>query len=117
MSEPLEPAETYDRSVTVRTFGDDGERREIECGSYEEAIREVKLARDAVEVVEITAKDGDVVFDSHEMDIEGWALEWRREKRSLSVDVERRECPHDSVACFADARCIACQIDAVQEQS
>lgn len=110
----LEPTETYDGAVTVRTFDDDGGRERIRCTSYEGAIEAARDARPANEVVEIVGSDGDVVFDSTDMELDDWAVEWRRARRRLSVDVEERECPHDDPACFADDLCVRCQIDAVR---
>lgn len=111
-----EPTEEYDGSITVRTFDDDGGRNQTDCDSFEEAIDLVKDVHHAVEVVEMIHPNGDVVFDSSEMDIDNWAAEWKHAKRRQSVDVEERECPYDNVACFADDLCVRCKIDKVQEQ-
>lgn len=114
MTRGLEPTEEYDGAVAVHVFGDDGLRETIRCPSFEDAIEAVKEERSAATFVEIADRDGDVVFDSVDMDIEDWEVEWRHAKRSLSVDVEERECPHDNVACFADDLCVECQIDEVK---
>ena len=112
----LEPTEQYDGSITVRTFDDDGSRERIRCASYEEAIDVAKDERVSSEVLEIVGSDGDVVFDSAEMKLEDWEVEWKHAKRRLSVDVEKRECPYENRACFADDLCVQCQIDKVQDE-
>lgn len=112
----LEPTEEYDGAVTVRTFDDDGGREQIRCRSYEDAIDVAKEARTSSDVVEIVGSDGDLVFDSAEMKLEDWEVEWKNEKRRLAVDVERHECPYDNRACFADDLCVRCQIDKVQDK-
>lgn len=116
MTRGLEPTEEYDGAVTVALMDDDGTRERIRCRSFEEAIETVKAERSAAAVVEIVGKDGEVVFDSVDMDIEDWEVEWRHAMRRLSVDVEDRECPHGNVACFADDRCIECQMDRMRER-
>lgn len=115
MANGLEPTEEYDGSITVRLYDDDGGREQIRCGSYEEAIEVVKSRVGSTDVVEMVDRDDDVVFSSVDMDVEAWAVEWKRAKRRLSVDVEERECPYDDVACFEDDLCVQCQIDEVQE--
>lgn len=117
MNRGLEPTEEYDGAVTVRLLDDDGAREHIRCRSFEEAIETVRAERSSAEVVEMAAPDGDVVFDSVDMDIDDWAAEWRHALRRLSVDVEERECPHGNVACFADDRCVECQIDQLRGES
>lgn len=110
----LEPTEEYDGSVTVRLFDDDGGRDSVRCPSYEEAVEVAETERETSDVVEIVDRDGDVVFDSSDMEIENWEVEWRRARRRLSVDVEEYDCPYDDRACFADDLCVRCQIDKVQ---
>lgn len=117
MSGGLEPTEEYDGTITVRTFDDDGNRGEIDCPSYEVAIDVVKQEVRTATVVEIVDSDGVVVFDSVEMNIEEWAVEWKNAKRRLSIDAESRECPYDNVACFAEDLCVECQIDEVQSNN
>lgn len=112
-----EPTEEYDGSITVRTFDDDGGRGRTDCESFEEAIDLVEDLQHEVDEVEIIHPDGEIVFNSYEMDIEDWAVEWEHAKRRLSVDVEERECPYDNVACFADDLCVQCKMDKVQERS
>ena len=116
MANGLDPTEEYDGSITVRTFDDDGSRDQEKCSSFKEAIEKVKSVRGSHEVVEIVDKDDEVVFDSVDMDIEDWEVEWKHAKRRLSVDVEERDCPYDNVACFADDLCVQCKIDKVQSQ-
>jgi len=110
----LDPTETIDNSVSVLVFDDDGRDDRIRCDSYEEAIAVSKSEVGPSVFVKIEAADGEVVFSSETMDIEAWESEWRAAKRRLAVDVERRDCPHDSVGCFADDLCVPCQIDRVQ---
>lgn len=117
MSQGLEPTEVYDGRVTVHVLGDDGTREREPCGSYEDAI---ELARDAVgsgTVVKIEDRDGEVVFSSAEMDLDDWETEWRQARGRLSVEVERRECPYDDVACFADDLCAQCQMDVMRQRA
>jgi hypothetical protein len=113
----LQPTEEYDGSITVRTHHDGGTRQEISCNTYTEAIETVKAERDSSTAVDIVASDGDIVFDSAEMKIEDWEVEWKRTKRRLSVDTEPRDCPYDNRACFDDDPCVRCQIDKVQAQT
>jgi hypothetical protein len=115
MTHGLEPTEESDGSVIVRLLDDRAGREEIRCQSYEEAIDVVKANHRSVTVAKIVDRDGDVVFTSAEMSIDDWETEWERAKRRLAVDVEAYDCPHDSVACFADDLCIDCQIDRVTE--
>ena len=116
MAGGLEPTERYDGSITVRTFDDDGGRERIRCASHEAAIEVAREARGSSEIVEIVDSDGDVVFDSAEMGLDEWEVEWNRAKRRLSVDVEPWDCPYDDRACFADDPCVQCQIDEVQDE-
>jgi hypothetical protein len=115
MTEGLEPTEEYDGTVTVRVSNDGGGRTTISCSSYEEAIGVVKREVHEATVVEILDREGEVVFDSADMNIENWEVEWKHAKRRLSVDVEERECPYDNVACFADDLCVECKMDEAQE--
>jgi hypothetical protein len=69
-----------------------------------------------VTVSTIVARDGEVVFDSAEMNIDDWETEWQHAKRRLSVDIEEHECSYDNVACVADDLCVKCKIDKVQTQ-
>ncbi|MFQ3319504.1 MAG: hypothetical protein ACI8UR_001901 [Natronomonas sp.] len=117
MEKGLEPTEAYDGSITVRFFDDDGDREQISCLSYEAAIDVVKVNQYEYTIIEIVDSDGEVVFNSADMNIEAWEIEWKRAKRQLSVDVESHECPYDNRACFADDPCVRCQIDTVQRQS
>lgn len=117
MNRGLEPTEEYDGAVTVRLLDDDGTRETIRCPSFEAAIETVREERSTAGIVEMTTPDGDVVFDSVDMDIDDWAVEWDNARRALSVDVEERECPYDNVACVADDRCVECKMDAVQRES
>lgn len=116
MTHGLEPTESYDGSIAVRLLDDDTGRDEIRCGSYKKAISVVKEHRYSVTAAKIVDRDGKIVFDSTEMDIDNWEAEWKHAKRRLSVDVEERDCPYDNVACFADDLCVRCQIDKVQNQ-
>ncbi|MDQ2051031.1 hypothetical protein RBH26_11120 [Natronolimnohabitans sp. A-GB9] len=116
MSDGLEPTEEYDGSITVRLLDDRAGREEIRCSSYERAIEHVKTREHSVTVAKIVDGSDSVVFTSAEMDIDDWERAWRREKRRQSVQVEDHDCPYDSVSCFADDRCVQCQIDAVRDQ-
>ncbi len=67
-------------------------------------------------MVKIENRDDDIVFNSEEMDIEAWEIEWKNAKRRLSVDIPDHDCPYDEISCFADDLCTQCQIDKVQDQ-
>ncbi|WP_339105768.1 hypothetical protein [Haloterrigena salinisoli] len=115
MTHGLEPTEEYDGSITVRLLDDESGTEELRCSSYEDAIERVKERGDAVTAAKIVDGDGSVVFTSAEMDIDDWESIWQREKRRQSVHVEDRDCPYDSVSCFADDLCVQCQIDKVRD--
>lgn len=116
MANGLEPTEAYDGSITVYVADDDGDRDHIKCTSYEEAISVVKDHQYATTVITIADRDGDVVFDSADMNIDDWETEWKHAKRRLSVDIEEYDCPYENVACFSDDLCVQCKIDKVQTQ-
>lgn len=114
MTGALEPTESYDGSITVIELDDDGARDRTRCSSYEDAITLVKEKQSSTTVVKMEDRDGEIVFSSAKTDIRQWERTWRNEKRRLSVDVEERDCPYDSVACFADDLCVQCEMDEVQ---
>lgn len=116
MANGLEPTEEYDGAITVELATDSGGRDRIRCESYAEAIGVVREHRGDVAASAIVSRDGQVVFDSADMDIDDWETEWRRAKRQQSADVEEHECPYESVACVADDLCIECKMDRVQNQ-
>ena len=116
MTRGLAPTETADGRITVRLLDDATENRDVACGSYTDAIRTVRDNVDAVAAAKIVDRDGDVVFTSDTMNIDVWEKNWHRQKRRLSVSVEAYDCPHDSVACFADDLCVHCKMDAVRDQ-
>lgn len=116
MADALEPTESYDGSITVVALDDDGARDRSRCSSYEDAIALVKDKQSSTTVVKIEDRDGEIVFSSAKTDIRQWERTWRREKRTLSVDVEERACPYDNVACFADDLCVQCEMDEVQRR-
>ena len=107
---------SYDGSVTVRLLDDETGSDDIRCSSYTEAVNVVKEHRYSATSVKIIDKDGEVVFDSFDMNIDDWETEWRHAKRRMSVDVEEYECPYDNVACFADDLCVRCKMDKAQSQ-
>ncbi|ELY53275.1 hypothetical protein [Natronolimnohabitans innermongolicus] len=115
MDRGLEPTEEYDGSITVRLLDDETGVEERSCGSFEAAIEAVKAHRDSVTVAKIVDRDDTILFTSAEMDIDRWERVWEREKRRQSVAVEEYDCPYDSVSCFADDRCVQCQIDKVRD--
>lgn len=110
-----EPTETTRRPVTVILLHESGAHDRIEQSSYRAAVETVKERGSEAAAAKIEAADGEVVFRSDEMDIERWENEWKRAKRRLAVDVEEHECPYDAVGCFADDRCVQCQMDRVAE--
>lgn len=107
----IEPTEEYDGSITVRLLDDPNERRDVSCSGFPEAAELVREYQYDVTAVKIIDRDDEVVFDSVAMDIDAWETEWEHAKRRLSGETEKRECPYDSVACFADDLCVRCQID------
>lgn len=116
MTRGLEPTEAIDKQITVVVLGESARRDRIRCTSYEEAISVVKSELSADTVVKIEDREGEIVFDSDEMDIDQWETEWRMAQRRLSVDVADHECPYGSVGCFADDLCVQCKMDKVQDQ-
>lgn len=116
MTRGLEPSEEYDGTITVHVLHDKAEDERIQCSSYEEAIETVKREAESATVTKIEDRDDRIVFTSDEMDIQDWEIEWRREKRRLTVNVEVHDCPYDDKACFADDLCVQCKMDKVQDQ-
>jgi hypothetical protein len=108
-----DPTETTDRAITVIFLDTARERRE--CQSYEEAISVVKQELKPGVVAKIENREGDIVFTSEEMAIDDWAVEWRQQKRQLSVETEDHVCPYDNVGCIFDDLCIQCKMDAIQD--
>lgn len=109
----LGPTETTDRSITVVLLDDCRERRD--CSSYEEAIAIVKDELESGVVAKIENREGDIVFTSAEMSIDDWEIEWRQQKRRLSVETEEHVCPYDSVGCVFDDLCVQCKMDKVRD--
>lgn len=116
MSNGLDPTEEYDGGIKVRLLDDHDGRDVVDCSSYKEAIEVVKEYRDSVTAAKIIGGDGEVKFSSTDTDIETWERVWKREKRSLGVDVEKYVCPYDNVSCFADDLCVQCKMDKLQNQ-
>jgi hypothetical protein len=117
MSPALDPTETTDREITVVVIGDQVGRNRIGCSSYEVAIDVVKDELSPGVVAKIENREGDIVFTSAEMSIDDWEVEWRQQKRQLSVDTEDHECPYDSVGCVFDDLCVKCKMDKMQNQA
>jgi len=107
-----DPTETTDRAITVVLLDTDRERRD--CQSYEEAIAVVKAELTPETVAKIENREGEIVFTSTEMSIDAWEVEWRQQKRRLSVETEAHVCPYDNVGCIFDDLCVQCKMDAVQ---
>lgn len=116
MTHGLEPSEEYDGTITVRVLMDKKDQEQFRCSSYKEAIKMVKRKEESATVTKIVDRDNQVVFTSDEMDIQDWEVEWKKEKRRLTVDVEAHDCPYDNKACFSDDLCVQCQMDKVQDQ-
>ncbi|WP_225336474.1 hypothetical protein [Halomicrobium urmianum] len=116
MTGALESTESYDGSITVVSLDDSGERDRTTCSSYEDAIALMKTKQSSTTVVKIEDRNGEIVFSSAKTDIRQLERTWKREKRTLSVDVEERACPYDNVACFADDLCVQCEMDEVQRR-
>lgn len=110
-----EPAEESDRAIVVILLHDEGENERLRHGSYVGAVETVKEREPGATVAKIEAADGEVVFRSDVMAIEAWETEWKRAKRRLSVDVEERACPYDTVGCLADDLCTQCKLDKIQD--
>lgn len=116
MTSGIEPSETIDAEITVIVLSETGERDRINCTSFNEAIGVVKQEVSHSTFAKIEDRDGEVVFNSEDMDIENWEKEWRRAKRRFGVDVEEYDCPYDNVGCVADDLCVQCKMDKVQNQ-
>ncbi|WP_410767502.1 hypothetical protein [Haloferax sp. DFSO60] len=116
MTYRIEPAEEYDGRISVHLLDDDAGREEIRCSSYREAIEVIKTKQQDVTVAKIIDRDDEVVFSSHEMDIDNWQSVWENEKRRLRVDVEEYDCPYDSISCFVDDLCVQCKMDKLQNR-
>ncbi|KAB1185417.1 MULTISPECIES: hypothetical protein [Haloferax] len=116
MTDGLRPTESYDGRITVALLDDSDGRTEIPCSSYTDAIEVVKEHRYDVTAAKIIDRDDDVVFTSAEMDIDVWESIWKHEKQSMSATVEAYNCPYDSISCFADDRCVQCQMDEIQSR-
>lgn len=116
MADGIEPTETTDRAITVVAVEEHGRERR-DCSSYDEAIAAVKEILEPGVVAKIEARDGEVVFTSAEMSIDDWEVEWRQQKRHLSVDVPDHECPYGSVGCVFDDRCVQCKMDKVRREA
>jgi len=112
----MEPTETVDAKITVVVLEESGGRDRIHCVSFEEAIKVVKEQVTSNTFAKIENREGVIVFDSQDMDIENWENEWSRAKRQIGVDVEEYDCPYESVGCVADDLCVQCKMDAVQNQ-
>lgn len=115
MNHEHEPTETIERAVTLVLLDDEGTRERRRLASYRDAIDAVRETESTTTVVKIESEDGEVVFNSAEMNIEDWESEWERAKQSLSVDVDEYECPYDNVGCFGDDLCVQCKMDSLQE--
>jgi hypothetical protein len=116
MTRGLEPSEEFDGSITVHVLRDKEANEKVRCSSYKEAIGAVKSENRSAVATKIEDRDGEIVFNSDEMDIEDWVVEWENQKRSLSVNVEAHECPYDNVACVSDDLCVKCKMDKVQKE-
>jgi len=116
MTRGLEPSEEYDGSITVHVLNDKKTNEKFRCSSYKEAIRTVRQKEETAVATKIEDRDGEVVFNSDEVDIEDWVVEWKNQKRSLSVNVEAHECPYENIACVSDDLCVKCKMDKVQRE-
>lgn len=110
-----EPTEKMERPVTVILLYDNQQDNRIPHSSYRDAIKTVKKREPAATVAKIESAEGEIVFRSDDMDIDDWENEWKRAKRSLSVNVEEWDCPYDNVGCVADDLCVQCKMDSVQD--
>jgi hypothetical protein len=102
-------AEQTEKKITVRKFRH--RSRDItEVASVKEAISEVKR-EDSSNTRKISI-DGEIVYNSERNgDIETWEREWKRQKRTLSVDVEAHDCPNGTVGCNKDSLCLDCKLE------
>lgn len=117
MPDAFEPAETIDRSVTVRVLDDDGSRETVSVPDYETAIVAVRERSPSATAVKIESRDDEVVFTSTDMDIDVWEQEFENALRRQEAAQTDHECPHENVNCFPDDPCVDCQIDAVQSEA
>lgn len=116
MTDGLAPTESYDGRISVRLLDDNGEVDDILCSSYEEAIAVVKENEHSVTVAKIINRDDEVVFTSEDMEIDVWESVWRKQKKQLSVNTEKYECPYDNISCFRDDLCVQCKMDKQQNK-
>jgi hypothetical protein len=49
------------------------------------------------------------------MSIDDWEVEWRQQKRRLSVETEDHVCSYGNVGCIFDDLCVQCKMGAVQD--
>ena len=116
MTNHLEPTEEYDGRIRVKLLDDHADTRVIPCSSYTEAITLVKEHQHDVTTAKIIDREQEVVFSSADMDIDVWESIWKNEKRRLSVNVEDRDCPYDTISCFFDDLCVQCKMDKLQDE-
>lgn len=105
----IEPTETTGRTISVKLFRRQGVDTE-QVGSIADAIATVKAASDLDEA-KILQNDEVVYASERNGTIEIWEREYEREKRRLSAEASTWDCPHGAEFCYANDRCIDCQID------
>jgi hypothetical protein len=105
----IEPTETTGRTISVKLFRRQGVDTD-QVGSIDDAIATVKGASDLDEA-KILQNDEVVYASERNGTIETWEREYEREKRRLSAEASTWDCPHGAEFCYADDRCIDCQID------
>lgn len=105
----IQPTETTGRTISVKLFRRHGVDTE-QADSIADAIAAVKDAADLDEA-KILQNDEVVYASERNGSIETWEREWEREKRRLSAEASTWDCPHGAEFCYADDRCIDCQID------
>ena len=105
----IQPTETTGRTISVKLFRRHGVDTE-QADSIGDAIATVKAASELDEA-KILQNDEVVYASERNGTIEDWEREYEREKRRLSAEESAWDCPHGTEFCYADDRCIDCQVD------
>lgn len=110
-----DPTESVDNRPTVIEL--DRTRNRIDVSGYDEAIEEVKeRVSNPGAVLKIESSEGEIVFNSRDMDIEDWRNEFKKAKLRQGVEVEAYDCPYDSVGCMSDDLCPRCKLDKTRDR-
>jgi hypothetical protein len=110
------PAEHSHRPVRVAVFTKHN-REHHEESNYDDAIEiaAVHLDRGTVSCVKIKSRDGEIVFNSNEHDLDRWEREFRMAKRRMEHGDTEYICPHDISQCEPDNLCVRCRIEKLEQ--